>query len=57
MPTPTQLLDRAAMEAAEQYCMRCHDPDNSPNFLLRDYWKGIVKGEQREPIEHGPEGD
>jgi hypothetical protein len=42
-------------DAAEQLCTRCHDPDNSPNFILRDYWKGIVKGEQADPVEHGKE--
>jgi len=41
--------------AAEALCMRCHDPDNSPVFELRPYWKGLVRGEQREAVAHGRE--
>jgi hypothetical protein len=39
----------------EALCMTCHDPDNSPNFDLRGYWVGLVRGEQREPVAHGKE--
>jgi hypothetical protein len=41
--------------AAEALCMKCHDPDNSPAFDLREYWVGRVKGEDREPVKHGSE--
>lgn len=43
--------------SAEAMCMKCHDPDNSPHFVMKEYWRGIVRGEQREPIVHGREGD
>jgi hypothetical protein len=41
--------------AAFALCVRCHDPDNSPSFELKNYWVGRVHGEQREAVAHGKE--
>ncbi|MBL8842488.1 MAG: hypothetical protein JNL90_13295 [Planctomycetes bacterium] len=43
--------------SAEAMCMKCHDPDNSPHFVMKEYWRGLVRGEQRPSIAHGREGD
>jgi hypothetical protein len=43
------------LERAEAFCMRCHDPDNSPAFVLAEYWRGLVRGEPRESVAHGKE--
>ena len=34
-------------------CSRCHDPDNSPAFVIEEYWVGKVRGQQREAVAHG----
>lgn len=42
---------------AEAMCMTCHDPDNSPHFVMKEYWAGLVRGKQGAPLGHGREGD
>lgn len=54
---PNAHLPKVPSLEAHELCARCHDPDNSPHFVLGEYWKGIVRGEQRATIEHGREGD
>jgi hypothetical protein len=48
-------LPSVANGTANGLCMRCHDPDNSPQFVLKEYWVGQVHGEQREAVAHGKE--
>jgi hypothetical protein len=46
-------IAKVAGGAVNSLCVRCHDEDNSPAFGLQEYWKGLVRGKQREPVEHG----
>ncbi len=54
---PNPPIGKVADGSVEPLCMRCHDPDNSPHFVLKEYWAGKIKDEQRPSIGHGREGD
>jgi hypothetical protein len=52
---PGPAIGRIADGSAFDLCTKCHDPDNSPQFNMKEYYVGIVRGEQREPVAHGKE--
>jgi hypothetical protein len=35
---------------AKEQCVRCHDHENSPTFMIDTYWSKIIHGQPREGI-------
>ena len=54
---PNPPIGKIADGSAEPTCVKCHDPDNSPYFVMKEYWAGLVRGKHGASIEHGREGD